>query len=366
MDIAIIDQWRQAPRLHAFADFFEQAARGISHQPDIETPEADVDLLGHDIDCLTFRDTHRRLWGAFDNHYFASIPYRLEEECRLGAAIFRFGLRIWASETRPATVYTLGAGAGTLSRTLAKLGDGRFKTLNCSPTAGNRASFFARHASADAHFHHGPFFELDDARYSTDENLAPFRDGYDVLFEDTTFQMYGQDRANQTGFVAPRVRDRGLLIQLHKIRHSDDAIYLHRERMKDREFKSRYFSQAQIADKRAGVLNTMDTLQVDLETSIAALSAYFTYTVITWNSGNFYTLISCRSASVIRDFVNSMIAPAIPGAFCHEQLPLGFDRGERFKVTSAWAWRLSDRAISKWESGKAPEPADALPAGTTL
>ncbi|SFB64626.1 hypothetical protein SAMN03159496_06515 [Rhizobium sp. NFR07] len=118
MNSEIINQWRRAPRLCAFAEFFEQTARGTANQPDMGKPYADEVLLGKDVDCLAFADTHRRLWGAFDNHYFASIPYRLEEECRLGAAILRFGLKAWAREARPAAVYTLGAGAGTLSRTL--------------------------------------------------------------------------------------------------------------------------------------------------------------------------------------------------------------------------------------------------------
>jgi tRNA (cmo5U34)-methyltransferase len=236
-----------------------------------------------------------------------------------------------------------GAGAGTFSRTLARLGDGRFKTLNCSPTAGNRESFFSLQASADAYFHHGPFFELDDARYAADGNLAPFRDGYDVLFEDTTFQMYGRDRVNQVAFIAPRVRDQGLLIQVHKIRHPDDAVYRSRERTKDRIFKSRYFSEGQIAGKRSAVLDKMDDMQVDLATSVTALAAHFAYTLVTWNSGNFYTLVSSNSPSALRDFVTSMVPPAIPEEFCHEGLPLGFDHGEPFKVAPAWAWRDHDR-----------------------
>jgi hypothetical protein len=365
MDGKVVDQWRSAPRLHDFAGFFEQTARGLSGQPDLAVPEAEQDLLGYDIDCLLFRDSHGRLWGPFDNHYFASIPYRLEEECRLGAAILRFALNTWAGDGRPATVYTLGAGAGTLARTIAKFGDGRIRTLNCSPTEGNRIAFFARRASADAYFHHGPFFELDDGRYAIDENLAPFRDGYDVLLEDTTFQMYGRDRIDQTGFIAPRLRDGGLLIQVHKIMHPDEATYLRRERQKDTEFKSRFFSHGQIADKRIGVLNRMDTLQVDLETSIAALAVYFTYSIITWNSGNFYTIVSSNSAGSIRRFVTSMIAPAIPPAFCYERLPLGFDRGERFAMTSNWDWR-QHQGTKPTDQARTSVAAPASSAGSLL
>ncbi|WP_183685971.1 class I SAM-dependent methyltransferase [Rhizobium lusitanum] len=283
--------------------------------------------------------THRRLWGHFDSHYFASIPYRLEEECRLGAAIFSFAEKTWARHGRAATIYTLGAGAGTLTRALAKLGDGRLKTLNCSPTDGNRVCFFARRGSDDAQFYHGPFFELDDERYAADETLQPFRDGYDVLLEDTTFQMYGRDRDNQTGFIAPRVRPDGVLVQVQKLAHGNTEAYLERERQKDEVFKSRFFTPRQIVDKRRGVLDTMFDFQVDLETSRLALQSYFRYAVVTWNSGNFYTIVSSNSLNSLQDFVTSMVKPAIPPEFCHEQVPHILVNDEKNPMQADWAWR---------------------------
>jgi hypothetical protein len=339
VDQHTIQAWRKAPRLTKFFAFFEATARGTANRPEIGIPQADVKLLGFDVDCMTFWDTHRRLWGHFDYHYFASIPYRLEEECRLGSAILTFGSMAWARTGRPATVYTLGAGAGTLSRTLAKLGDGRFKTLCCSPTPANRLSFLSHRPGPDAHFHLGPFFELDEDRYNTDENLAPFKDGYDVLLEDTTFQMYGPNRAEQLEVIAPRIRDDGLLIQIQKINHTDVQEYARREQMKDDVFKARFFSAAQIAGKRRDVLNTMDNQQVELEASIAALAKYFDFTVATWNSGNFYTIISSNALPVLRSFVLSMISPAIPADYCCEDLPSGFERGEQFGALKDWRWR---------------------------
>lgn len=359
----VIDRWRKAPRLNGFAAFFEQTARGEANQPDLEQPDADTGLFNNDLDCLTFGDTHRRLWGAFDSHYFASIPFRLEEEWRLGAAILRHNLKIWAQTGRPATLYSLGAGAGTLARTLARLGDGRLATLCCSPTDGNRISFSAQRGSPYAFFHHGPFFELDDARYAVDPNLAAFTDGFDVLFEDTTFQMYGGDRVNQTAFVAPRIRERGLFVQVQKLRHPDPETYWMRERQKDVEFKARFFSQAQIAEKRREVLNTMDNFQVELEASVAALAQFFRYTMVTWNSGNFYTIVSSNSADTLCGFVNGMIQPAIPDAYCYETLPLGFDRGERFTITDSWRWREAD-AIVPGEAAYAARQQSTSPGAT--
>ncbi|KXF75929.1 hypothetical protein ATN84_18420 [Paramesorhizobium deserti] len=348
-ELQIIEAWRNAPRLNSFAGFFERTAQGLANMPDLATPEPDMNLLEFDIDCMTFWDTHRRLWGHFDHHYFASIPYRLEEEYRLAAAILLFSLSAWGCSGQAATIYTLGAGAGTLARALARLGDGRLKTLNCSPTAGNRACFFARRGSEDAYFYHGPFFELDDERYAADENLQPFRDGYDLVLEDTTFQMYGRDREEQLSVIAPRIRAGGLLVQIQKLMHPDMKTYLERERQKDEQFKSRYFSQTQIVAKKRDVLDTMADFQVDLKSSISALGSCFDYSAITWNSGNFYTIVSSNSFASLRDFITSMVKPAIPPEYCYELPPRFFAREGMSPGPTDWTWRAPRSATPKPE-----------------
>lgn len=347
VDNKTIKAWRKAPRLNSFATFFEQTASGLGGAPDLGRPVPQMDLLSFDLNCLTFWDTHRRLWGHFDSHYFASIPYRLEEECRLAAAILLFGQKAWARSGRAAKIYTLGAGAGTLARALARLGDGRLKTLNCSPTDGNRICFFARRGSDDAHFHHGPFFDLDDERYATDDNLRPFRDGYDVLFEDTTFQMYSSDREEQLDFIAARIRPGGLLVQVQKLSHRNIEDYLERERQKDELFKPRFFSDTQIVAKKRDVLDTMTDLQVDLETTRSALRSYFRYAVATWNSGNFHTIVSSNSLNSLDDFVTSMIKPAIPPEFCHEQVPQILVNDEKDPMQADWKWRSPRSIVSE-------------------
>lgn len=347
VDNKTIEAWRKAPRLTSFATFFEKTASGLGGAPDLATPAPQMDLLSFDLDCMIFWDTHRRLWGHFDSHYFASIPYRLEEESRLGAAILLFGQKAWARSGKPATIYTLGAGAGTLARSLARLGDGRLQTLNCSPTDGNRVCFFARRGSDDAHFYHGPFFDLDDERYATDVDLRPFQDGYDVLFEDTTFQMYGRDRDNQTGFISPRLRPNGVLVQVQKLTHQNIEAYLERERQKDGMFKSRFFSADQIVDKKRGVLDTMVDFQVDLVTSRSALRSHFRYAVVTWNSGNFYTFVSSNSLGSLRDFVMSMVKPAIPSEFCHEPVPQILVNDEHEPMEADWHWRSPQSIVTE-------------------
>jgi hypothetical protein len=345
VDRITIEHWRNAPRLTAFAEFFERTASGKGGAPDLAEPKIDISLLDFDLESAIFADTHRRLWGNFDRHYFASIPYRLEEECRLGAALLSFALRTWARNASPTTIYTLGTGTGCLARTLATLGDGRIEALCCSPTAANRASFFANRGSEHAHFFHGPFFELDDDRYATDKDLLPFRGGFDVLLEDTTFQMYDRDRLKQLEFVVPRIRSGGLLVQVQKLAHEDRDIYEGRERQKDELFKSRFFSTGHISKKQDEVLNTMTDLQVDLATTVAALRAFFRYSVLTWNSGNFYTIVSSNSRASMLELVSLMVKPAIPPNYCYERLPAAIVDTEAEALAPDLRWRSANTMV---------------------
>lgn len=335
----VIEQWRNAPRLTSLAEFFERTASGLGGVPDRAIPTVDLGLLDFDLDCAVFSDTHRSLWGPFDKHYFASIPYRLEEECRIGSSLLACGLKIWARTRTSAKIYTLGTGSGCLARTLATLGGGRIETLCCSPTEANRTAFHANRGSQHAHFFHGPFFDLDHDRYTADTHLQQFREGFDVLIEDTTFQMYDRDRVSQLDFIAPRLRPGGLLLQIQKLAHNDVEIYQERERRKDELFKSRYFSPSKISDKREEVLDTMDNLQVDLETTTAALGTFFRYSVLIWNSGNFYTIVSSNARLAILDFVSLMIEPAIPPAYCHHSLPAVLNDTEKQPLANALKWR---------------------------
>lgn len=342
VDQQIIERWRTAPRLTSFAPFFERTASGKGGAPDLGQPEPDFSLHDFDLDCAVYGDTHTRLFGIFDSHYYASIPYRLEESCRLGAAIFSFLQRIWARTASPATIYTLGTGTGCLARSLAALGGGRIKTLACSPTSANREAFFANRGSEHAYFFLGPFFELDAERYETDPGLLAFREGFDILFEDTTFQMYDRDRAAQLAFIAPRIRHGGVLVQVQKLAHEYQDIYGDRERQKDDLFKSRYFSRSQISEKKAEVLNIMTDCQVDLQTTVSALRQFFRFSVLTWNSGNFYTIVSSNSRSSILELISLMVKPAIPPAFCYESLPVVVVDTESEPLGPDLSWRKAN------------------------
>lgn len=342
VDQETIEKWRNAPRLTSFATFFDRTASGQSGAPDLSEPEIDMGILDFDLDVAVFADTYQRLRGTFDSHYVASIPYRYEEACRMGAAILPFALRTWARNGSPTTIYTLGTGTGRMSRALATLGDGRIKTLCCSPTAANREAFYANRGSEHAHFFLGPFFELDAERYASDPDLVGFRGGFDVLVEDTTFQMYDSDRRKQLEFIAPKIRPGGVLVLVQKLAQRDPRVYEARERQKDEQFKSKFFSGSQIAEKKDVVVSTMSTLQVDLETTASALASFFRYAALTWNSGNFYTIVASNSRASILELVSLMLKPAIPPAYCYESLPKVIVDTEAEPLAPSLSWRSAN------------------------
>lgn len=342
VDRETIEKWRNAPRLTSFATFFDRTASGQGGAPDLSEPEIDMAMLDFDLEVAVFADTYRRLRGTFDSHYVASIPFRYEEACRAGAAILSFALRTWARNGSPSTIYTLGTGTGRMSRALAALGDGRIETLCCSPTAANRDAFYANRGSEHAHFFLGPFFDLDTGRYATDPDLVAFRGGFDVLVEDTTFQMYDSDRKKQLEFIAPRIRSGGVLVQVQKLAQRDPRVYEARERQKDEQFKAQFFSANQIAEKKDEVVATMSTLQVDLDTTASALASFFRYAVLTWNSGNFYTIVASNSRASILELVSLMLKPAIPPAYCYETLPKVIVDTEAEPLAPCLSWRSAN------------------------
>lgn len=342
VDHDTIERWRNGPRLTSFATFFDRTASGQGGAPGLGEPALDMGLLDFDLDATVFADSYKRLGGTFDSHYVASIPYRYEEACRLGAAILGFALRIWARDASPTTIYTLGTGTGRMSRTLATLGDGRIETLCCSPTQANREAFYANRGSAHAHFFLGPFFELNSQRYGSDPDLAAFRSGFDVLVEDTTFQMYDRDRKKQLAFIVPRIRPGGILVLVQKLAQRDPRLYDAREQQKDELFKARFFSADDISEKKDEVLATMASLEVDLETTAAALASFFRYAVLTWNSGNFHTIVASNSRTSLLELVSLMLKPAIPQAYCYESLPKVIVDTEAEPLAPSLIWRSAN------------------------
>jgi SAM-dependent methyltransferase len=310
------DECDRGPRLNQLAAFFAETAAGRSGMP-LHRPLVDMRLLPADALLHQLIGIHSQRQGFFDQHYHASIPYRLEEECRMAHALLRF------SQTRPngLHVYSLGTAEGTMARVISEMSGGRIRSLACSPNEENYKSFMAYGAPVGADFFVGPFHRLTKEHLRSNENLAPFVDGFDVILEDTTFQMYSPNRRAQIDFVAQHLKPGGIMLFLEKFRALDSGDYQAREEQKNLGFKAHYFGTDEIARKTALVLNTMHECEVGLSEMADAVYAQFTNCMVTWNSGNFYGLAASNDAENLGRYLTAMIQPAIPVEYVYEPRP---------------------------------------------
>ncbi|WP_245506667.1 class I SAM-dependent methyltransferase [Rhizobium sp. PP-F2F-G48] len=311
-----LEECDRAPRLNGMAEFFENAAAGRRDVPHVR-PAVDMRLMPADPSLYRFVERHARRQGQFDQHYHASIPYRLEEECRMGHAILCYS----QTRSRKLNFYSLGTAEGTMARTLSELTDGKIRSLSCSPTEANRASFLAFGSPPNAHFFLGPFHRLTKEYLRNEPDLAIFEEGFDVILEDTTFQMYSPNRRSQLAFVKQHLKPDGILLLVEKFRAEDNADYHRRELQKDFGFKARYFDASTIERKARDVLSTMYGGEITLSEMATAILSLFQYCMITWNSGNFYGLAASDSEENLYRYLSSMIAPAVPGEYVYKPEP---------------------------------------------
>lgn len=308
-----------APRLNEMFEFFSATAAGSSGAPEVP-PIADQRLMQHDAGLLKFAEKHRTLWGHFDPHFFSSIPYVLEEEIRRGEALLEYGKSKKRSRS-PVGCYVLGGAEGTLARTLGTMAGGEFLTLSCSPNKENEASFLRYGRPRFSSFFHGPFHRLTSEFLSNDSVLMPLNGKFDIILEDTTFQMYSPNRSAQIGFVKQFLRDDGILLFVEKFRHHDTEEYVRRELQKDFGYKARYFTPDEIAQKNKVILERMNLNEVTIEAMATALGEHFAHACITWNSGNFYAIAAGNDAENLVELVGRMCEPCIPHEYNYEALP---------------------------------------------
>jgi hypothetical protein len=308
-------------RINAMADFFSATAAGRSGMPAVR-PVADDRLLQQDALMRHLTELHASRQGFFDRHYHASIPYRLEEELRMAYAIFRYAME----RPSPLSLYTMGAAEGTMARVLAELACGQIISLSCSASEENLASFMAYGEPEHARFFLGPFHHLTRARLAADPKLSVFGGGFDIVLEDTTFQMYSPNRADQIEFLSQHLADDGILLLLEKFTSTDQEDYLRREQQKDHGFKARFFSHEQLASKAATVLGPMHRNEVTIAEIAGVLKDRFRHCLVTWNSGNFYGLAASNSWNNLVRYLAAMPSPAIPREYIywHRLLQPGF------------------------------------------
>ena len=133
--------------------------------------------------------------------------------------------------------------------------------------------------------------------------------------------MYGPERLEPIYLATRNLREDGILVLVEKIMQADHDEYARREYQKDWEFKARYFEHQQIEDKRKTIVNKMETQEVTLDQLTEVLKVFFKSAIVSWNTGNFYTVMASNSSENLANLLNQMIEPAIPPEFCYLPLP---------------------------------------------
>jgi hypothetical protein len=318
------EECERAPRLNDLQTFFSETAAGRSGMP-LRRPQVDDRLLPREPLFDRFMALHRERQGAFDQHYLSSIPYRLEEECRLGCGMLAYSAR---RGRRALKIYSLGTAEGTMARVISELGEGRIETLSCSPNVENLTSFLAYGEPPYATFFHGPFHHLSPESIAKTTDLKPFSDGFDIIMEDTTFQMYSPNRTDQIRFVIQHLKSDGIMLFVEKFKQTQDSEFWRRELQKDHGFKARYFTPDDIAKKKDVVLSRMNENEVTLKDMADVLKRYFRECFVTWNSGNFYTVVAGNNAANMQTFLDCLSPPALPREYLYEPVPYRLYRAQ--------------------------------------
>ncbi|KAJ5742169.1 hypothetical protein N7533_011578 [Penicillium manginii] len=320
---SFFEECNSAPRINQLLGWFESTARGQSgrttRNPEVDTRLFDRALLEKHGDYFgRFAEVFEYIKRSslFANHYYGSIPYRLEENYRLGNAIIEYSQRI---SNRPLLYRSIGTGDSSMARAIAQFSEGSVEALCCSPNDMSAQNFAINGKPPHATFFHGPFHRLTNDVFNSHDELAQFASGFDIIHEDTTFQMYSPNREEQVSFAVRFLKRDGIFLCVEKFRHGDMDEYERRELQKDYGFKSRYFSSSEVAAKGKDVLVTMSKNQVTLDDMARVLKQHFDHCFVTWNSGNFYTLVASNNQENLDSFVASLGSPGVPKEFDYEE-----------------------------------------------
>lgn len=315
-----IQRNKHGPRLTVLSGFFQGVTRGESGMPDRDV-KADRRLFFGDKLTEQFCDEYERRICSFSRHFLPSIPFMLENECRLGAALIEFGKAV-AQPGERLKMYNISNAEGTFARTLADFPGSRFSTLTGAIEPSNEKAFYHLGTPAHAHFLLGSFLDNTPEKIRSETRLVEYHDGFDFIFEHECFQMFSNERAQQFAFVLRMLKEDGMMILSEKLNQEDFAEFQRREDKKDWDFKARYFSKQDIEEKRRGVVDHMIAGQLTMKALQQALAQFFEHAVVFGNSTNFYHIVASNNESRIRLLLENMLPPCMEPEFCFETLPL--------------------------------------------
>lgn len=310
---------KRGSRITSMSSTFNGLVDGTKGKP-ITEYKSSTDILKGDVYNMNFYNCSQRYSTPFTLHASASIPYSAEGDYRLGAGILRYAKSLYNNDDTVFNFQEIAGADGGFSRALANLANGKIRTLTNSSTYGNYTKFLDDKPE-NCFFWPGPFFEITPDLLFITEEFSPFRLGFDLIYEHIIFQMFNADRQEQIEFVSKNLKSDGILLLYEKNKHEDVEEYIKREKKKDHDFKSKYFSDAQIQEKKDTILYKMEEGEVSLKDLTNAASKYFQYVVLIWNCCNFNVVAASNSKHNLEKFIRELTEPCLPEDYCYEQVP---------------------------------------------
>lgn len=310
---------KTAPRINELQPFFSGTAAGLRDKP-IKAYRGNELLLLKMSNCKLlhlFFIEYRKRQSNFEKHFASSIPYIMENECRMGAALLKY---FSSRAGKDNLSLHLGSSEAPLARTISALGlDLNIKTLATTCTKENHTGFHAYTKNpVNSHLLALPWIYTN-IKILEEKGFIGFHNGFDVIFEHQLFQFYSKDRGKQVALSSRLFKniDNGLLFMTGKIMNKDFDEFTRRERQKDMEFKAKYFSKDDINSKNKEVVSIFNNMLLTLDETIREIKKTLKYSVVIWNSGNFYTILSSNSKVEINRFLTNIEKPIIEDKYSY-------------------------------------------------
>ncbi|KIH83120.1 hypothetical protein [Pseudomonas batumici] len=303
--------------MNQLADYFDDLARGkvqVPRQPVTTRIREQI----QDQEVLAYHDLLVAQTGPLFAHFLASVPGILEELSHVGVTLARYTHERRKQDDRAFTLWEIDAFDGSSGRALAKYAKGAIRTLTNSPNKANQIHFDAHADKELCAFHSGSFLQVSREIVAQALDSQGLFRGVDYLYEMAAFQFYGRNRDEHLRGVSSFLREDGLAFFLEKLNQPEIDEYHRRERVKDEQHKSHYFSEEEIAWKKNAMLSQMKNGQILFSDFVEAASRYFSHVYLIWNGTNFYEFVASNNERSITQFIELLGQPIIPNGFCFE------------------------------------------------
>jgi len=261
-------------------DFFTNASKGkydplIYHEPEFTPSNKNVWYFYHNFK------------NKFDDHINASIPLYLETQLSTIDALLKTDKKI--------KVLDIGSSNATWAKTLAYIGTSSKIDVTVLDPNDDILEPANEMRLDNFHVENKSFvFECCNKDiYDTFENAGKF----DVIKESMSFQFISQFRSKLVDEVYYTLAEDGLFLTEEKFEGPRENEFL-----KDTIFKSRYFKDDDIENKKE-IIDDMKIVKYKFYVNI--LKGYFRFVYVYYRAGNFVGLACSNSKSTIQRFIKN-------------------------------------------------------------